>query len=248
MSSFDYNDDNFRYKFEPYEVELIDKVWDFLELFNKKFIFIRDYRNYIIKTISEKYKPEEVLKLESIANKLFWNMRLIVYPFWENPNITRTQYQSINPKKSIPKYLTLCNYVTFNDKKDLKRKVNLIKINIAGNYYRSFINKLFIPDRQKKVLYFKEMEGSSSIFSKNYFNLMTSHIMMERHLYEKIVRNPFIIKTIDIPISEFYYQYDYGFPNLSFCNYSIGSDKYKLKRIKKLLYNDDDKYWFRIIY
>jgi hypothetical protein len=94
------------------------------------------------------------------------------------------------------------------------------------------------------------MEGSSHIFTKNYFNLLSTMILFDRQLYEKVMRNPFYIVDHNIKLSDYYYQYDYPFPNLNYCIYSFGTKEDYLNRIKLMYYNDNnpkDKYWFKLI-
>jgi hypothetical protein len=241
-----------KYPFTDNEIGLLDDAWKVINIFNKKFIFLSDYRNYIINHISSSYTPETFLRIESIINKLFWNIRWSVYPQWSDDSNNSNNSNDTNNTNNtndtqIPSSLTLCEEIRYLDSSDLKSKLMMLQKMNAGRYYRSFVNKLFIVDKQKKIIYVKSMEHSSELFSKNYFNLLTSHIMYDRQLYERIIGNPSLIRTTDIPISEYYYQPDYGFPNLNCCEYLIGTDVDRLDRIKKLLFSPDDKYWFKII-
>jgi len=250
-----YNNKFLKYKFDNEELKLIDKTWDFLRLFHKKFVFVSDTRKHMIKVIRKKYTINEFFKLETIANKLLWNLRWIIFPFWKDPKITKDTYYEIiskdyNGVNELPKYLTLCNSIKYKNKDDLKKKINMLKIKFAGHYYRSFINKMIIVDKNNNMIYFKPIEGSSSIFEKNYFNLFSSQLMMDRNLYEMVMKNPFIVKKLNIKMAEYYQQFDYPFPNLNFCKYMIGNDNDRLNRIKKMYYYDDpkEKYWFKLIY
>ena len=74
------------------EIKELPSVWKFLKYFKKRFIFITDYRDYIIDKINTKYTQEQFYKYESILNKMFWNLRWLMFPLWTNPNITRSQY------------------------------------------------------------------------------------------------------------------------------------------------------------
>ena len=105
-------------------------------------------------------------------------------------------------------------------------------------------------DKQNKIIISKLMEGSSEIFCKNYFNLLSMTILFDRDLYEKIIRDSFDIKYLKIKLPEYYYQNDYPFPNLNSCIYICGNKREKMNRIKKMYFNTDgpiDKYWFKII-
>ena len=94
------------------------------------------------------------------------------------------------------------------------------------------------------------MEGSSDIFFKNYFNLFTSQILFTKETYEMLIKDPFLAKNQSFKLSKFYYQFDYGFPNLNYCTYKFGTDGDRIKRIKKMYYSSKPeraKYWFRLM-
>lgn len=230
---------NLKYKLNNEEIELLDDVWEFIEILSTNFLYLSDTRNNIIKQIRIIYSPDEFFKLESIANKLLWNLRYVMHYIWTGQK-----------DNTLPYHLTLCKTKLYSDNSERDKKLKKIKLKYAGHYYRSFINKIIIVDKNNKKIYYKPMEGSSNIFQKNYFNLMTSSIMKDRHLYNIVMNNPKIIFKLNIPISQYYYQFDYLFPNLNFCDYDIGSYDDKMDRIKKLYYYDGnkiDKYWFKLI-
>lgn len=239
-----YTNNNLKYPLESNEVDMLPKVWKFLEVFKKRFVFISDYRNHLVKQIQDKYTIDEFYKYEYIINKLFWNLRWGVSYVWTDEKLDTD---------NMPLSLLICKFVKYKDTDDLIKKVKEVKsgenIDNIGSFYRSFINKLIIVDKENKELIIKQMEGSSDIFSKNYFNLLTSHILFSKKLYEEVMNNPLSIKNKDIKLSEYYYQYDYGFPNLNYCKYLIGSENDRLERIKKMYYNINNpyKYWFKII-
>jgi len=228
-----------KYKLDKDEIGLLDETWDFIEMFNINFVYLSDIRSNIIKQIRATYSPDEFMKFESIANKLFWNLRWVMHKVWTGTDSNR-----------LPYHLTLCKTKTYYDSEDLDNKLVKIKMKYAGHYYRSFINKIIIVDKDKRMIYYKPMEGSANIFQKNYFNLMVGSIMKDRKLYEMVMKNPSIVLRINIPILQYYHQFDYLFPNLNFCEYKIGSDDDRMKKIKKMYYNDDgkiDRYWFKLI-
>ena len=242
-----YSDALLRYPLTSNEISKIDKVWEFSELFNKEFIFIADYRRYLIKKISSTYTLDEFYELESILNKLFWNIRWLLMPIWLNINIKEDDYikELNNNLVNLPNALTLCSCESYNDNLSDKLKTNSV---YESTYYRSFINKLIIVDTNNKVIYTKHMEGGSYIFGKNYFNLLTMYILKNRELYEKVVKNPLIIQESNFELPNHYYQYDYAFPNLNFCVYMFGDDKIRKERIKKMYYTDNKgKEWFKLI-
>lgn len=260
MNYIIYKDNYLKFPLSDEEYNNIDKVWNFIEEITVPYISFSDYRNYIIKTIRKKYDIEQFYFLENIANKLLWNLRWKLFPVLQNNNITideynefvKNNYENMN---DIPNELLQIDKIYYIDNADLQKKINQNKL-MEINYYRSFINKLLIVDNDKKIIHIKEMEGSSDIFSKNYFNLLSFTIFIKRKLYEKVMRNPFIIVKNRLKIPKYYHQMDYGFPNLNLCTYSFGDKKCKLNRIKKMYYyennnknnkNKKDNYWFKLI-
>ena len=115
--------------------------------------------------------------------------------------------------------------------------------------YRSFINKIIIYDDKENDYYYKPMEGSSHIFSKNIFNVATSKIFQNRTTYEDIMANTKLLKkTYESYIPEFYYEYDYAYPNMNYVKPFIQSDDYRKYRIDKMYYTDDsENSWFHLI-
>jgi hypothetical protein len=248
-----YNNKLFKYPFTEEEYNNIEKTWSFFEKFKKPFIHVTDYRNYIINEINKNYTPEEFYIYESILNKLFWNLRWLLYPLFIFKDITKEKYYDLvknnyNNIDELPSNLLLCKQINYNNENKSDVKLEIKKIN-NKTFYRSFINKLIINDKENKIIYFKDMEGSSDIFSKNYFNLMTFSILFKRKLYDKIMNDPFIILNKNINLSKYYHQYDYPFPNLNFCTYSLGSKLDMMNRINKMYYDNSKtaKNWFKII-
>ena len=80
-----YKDPLLKYPLTKIEYEMIDKVWDFLKEFNIGTMFVSDYRKKIIKTIRDKYTINDFQLYEGIAEKLFWNMRWILFPLFYFP-------------------------------------------------------------------------------------------------------------------------------------------------------------------
>lgn len=229
-----------KYPLTNQEIKDLDKAWEFLNIFKKPYIFVSDYRDYLIKKINEKYNVDTFFYYENILNKLFWNLRWAIYPYW----IEEHENSKID---NLPNSLLLCDQIKYDTDGELEKIIKDAKLNLK-NYYRSFINKLIIVNKQDKTVYIKNMEGSSDIFSKNYFNLFTMSILFKPKLYEKIMENPEIIKKENVELSKYYFQYDYGFPNINYCTYSIGDDNVKKDRIKKMYFNGDgSKWWFKII-
>ena len=117
---------------------------------------------------------------------------------------------------------------------------------INDNSYRSFINKLILINDSQNEYFYKKIEGSSHIFNKNDFNTITGYLLFNRQLYENIITNP--QKILDVNMPRFYYEYDYGFPNLNYGKPFIQSSEFRLKRINKMYYDDNaESNWFRLI-
>lgn len=197
----------------------IEKVWKLIHIFSKPYIHLTDYRSYLIRKM-KRYTVDEFYYLESIINKLFWNLR---YKFNSE---------------------TDCQTLTYENSLDLDQ--TLKKINL-GTFYRSFINKLIIIDTVNKKIYYKRMEGSSDIFIKSNFNLFTISALFDRQLYEKVMNNPDKYKDFDVELPGYYHQHDYGFPNLNYCTYYFGDENLRKYRIKKLLFDNDAENWFKLL-
>jgi hypothetical protein len=251
-----YRDRLLKYSLNNNEYQYVDNVWTFLEVFKKGYIFMIDYRKKVIKEIRKKYSIDEFYLYESILNKMIWNLRWLLFPLWINvDNYYKFIKDDYGKHKDIPYSLSLCSYDSFTDHIDLENKLQKHKI-FETNYYRSFINKLVIVDKKDKKIITKPIEGSSEIFSKNYFNLLIWTIMFSKNLYEKVMKDPFSFfdkkngNHMNVP--EFYYQRDYPFPNINSCVHIFGSHEDRVERIKKMYYykkkdEPKDKYWFRII-
>lgn len=226
----------------------MNKIWEFVEIINKEFIFISDYRKYLIKTISKKYTIDEFYEIETTLNDMFWTLRHKLAPIWLNPSISDTSYNSLPlPPLNTPLHpsLSICTYQKYDDNRDIDEIIS----NYSSNtFYRSFINKLIIIDKPNKIIMTKKMEGASDIFSKNYFNLLTMYILRNKKLYTKIISSPLKIKELNITLPTHYYQYDYPFPNLNFCTYYFGTEEERKERIKKLYYEMGSKdQWFSLL-
>jgi len=258
-----YQDKILKYPLTDSEYNNINNVWDFVKIFGKKFISLSYFREYVIKK-TKKYTIEEFYLYESILNKMFWNLRWLSFPLWhgdaylsqndiperikvsrrdnghsvseeEYTNFVKNNYNNFT---EIPNSLLLCKKEKYTDK-NLKNKLYNNNVLMQDNYYRSFINKLIIIDKKNKLLISKPLEGSSEIFSKNYFNLLTITILLKKKLYEKIMKYPYSVKYqkfIRKLLDSHYYQLDYGFPNLNYCVYTFGNKKDRMTRIKKMYY------------
>lgn len=248
-----YNDNPaIKYPLSDEELQLYDNVWDFLEIFKMNYIFASDFRKHIIDKVREGYDPEEFLKMENLLDKLFWNLRYVLGTLMINPDIDSNNKLKESMVSQLPTSLTLCEKIPYSNSKlpDLLND-NFIIRDERYSHYRSFINKLIIVDSKKKVVWMKNMEGSSDIFAKNNFNLYTITILFNRQQYEKFMQDPITSIKNKVKLAEYYFQHDYPFPNLNFCDYSINNEDVKLDRINKMYFNKTgckEEYWYKIIY
>lgn len=114
-------------------------------------------------------------------------------------------------------------------------------------YYRSFINKMFLIDDENKYIYIRATEGSLEGLKKNELNLIISKIFFDDNEYEKFIKNSNKIPE-KIKLPKYYYEFDYGFPNLNYSAYNIGSKEYKIKKIQKMYYEkESEKNWYKLI-
>lgn len=246
--SFVYTSTKLKYPLLEHEMNLVDSAWKFASLFRMEFNTLNENRTNMIMQISATYSPAIFLELEKIFEKIVWNLRWAMFPLWINKNITRNQYNDFNWLKynEIPHCLLLCDKRNYNSITELNNIVNEFSFKI---FYKSFINKLITIDYSNSVIYTKELESSSPIFRKNYFNLLTGSIISSQQLYEHIMMDPFILTTMTIPEPQYYYEFDYGFPNLNLCNYGIINDNdERLDRINKMYFeqNFEDRNWFKL--
>ena len=208
------------YPLDNDEYNNINNVWNFINEFSFLTYILHDYRSRVIENIKNKYSVNEFYDLEKTAEKLFWNLR-----------------------HRIP---TSINNLTTIKQSSYENLDGLLAKMYRDTYYRSFINKLILIDDKNHQCYYKPMEGSADIFTKNDFNLCCSVAFYNRDLYEKTMENPRIIHELELP--HFYYQYDYPFPNINYVKPFIQTDNYRIKRIKKMYYDDDaERQWFVLL-
>lgn len=251
MITMIYTDQLLKYPLTKKEFKKIEELWEFIRIFRKTYIFVSDYRRAVIRKVRQRYTAYEYYELEKILDKMFWNLRWLVYPLFMNEEITQKEYMRViknnyGRKKEIPELLLQCKRERYTNADDLERKMKLV---LTESYYRSFINKLVMINASKKEVSTKRMEGSSDIFEKNEFNLLTMTILFNRDVYERVMKNPLLIREEKIELPEHYTQQDYGFPNMNLCTYNFGSERQRMNRIEKMYYsiNPKSQYWFRLI-
>jgi len=221
-----YKSTQLKYPLSESEYNKIDNVWNFIEKFNKKYTFLSDYRKYIIKELPESYDIKSFYLYESIASKLVWNLKSAMDHLYKiTPNCFHQKYKSDDEKDAI---------------------INIFLKN--NTYYRSGINKAVIVDKQHNKIVTRPTEGSSNILQKNSNNARLGQIIQNRKLYEKIMNNPHSYDYKKIKIPEFYYEFDYAYPNLNLSFYKDSDKKSKMSRIELMYYsNNCERNWFHVI-
>lgn len=231
-----YNSIITRYPLLDTEISDMDNIWNFISIFTMPHYNISDYRRILIKKIQDTYSVSEFLKLENTADKLFWNLRNILLPIYNN-KISRKKYNNI-----------ISSEYQINNAESYKRLTTnvIVKTFLVKPYYRSCINKLILMNNDN--IFYKEMEGSS--FQKNKLNLINFTILFNRKLYEKVMSDPYEFNYNELILPIFYWQKDYSFPNLNTYSYNFYNERQKINRIQKYYYNEEgkkDKYWFKLI-
>jgi hypothetical protein len=210
-----------KYKLSKEEISKIDEVWKFLNIINKNYIFLSDYRNEIITKIREEYTAQEFYELENILNKMFWYLKEL-----DNSTIDYEIYKKDTDISSI-KYMMKLFYRSFINKLiiyDTKKELIYVR-NMEGS------SNIFEKDDTSEA------------------NIKIWEILSSRELFERTIKNKKIPKNLILP--EYYFQKDYPFPNLNLSIYEFGSYDQKLNRIKKMYYYDGDKkdkFWFKLIH
>ena len=221
-----YKSDKLKYPLSNKEYDDIDKVWEFINRFNQKYTFLSDYRENIIKEISYNYSVNEFYRYESIASKLVWNLKTIM--------------------DSINKISTGCSHKKFSSDEEKDAIINIFLKN--NTYYRSGINKAVIVDSRHHKIITRPTEGSSNILSSNKNNAQIGKIFQKRKKYEKIMSDPYNYNYDKIKIPEFYYEFDYAYPNLNLSVYKVDSKINQIKRIKDMYFIENcERNWFRIL-
>lgn len=198
---------------------MTDKAWKLIKRYNKGIVVTSEYRKKLIKKIRNNYTPNEYYDIEKTIEKLYWDMR---------------------NKLSIPNNKP--NYETY----DIS-ELSQVKLKLKNDtYYRSFVNKLINIDDKENKIYYRKMEGSAKILNKDNFNLLTMTILLDKDLYYKIMNNKISVSEVKLP--EYYIELDYGFPNLNFCKYMIGTEEFRKKKINNMFFCENcEKNWYSLI-
>lgn len=112
------------------------------------------------------------------------------------------------------------------------------------NSYRSAINKqILITDDD---IYYKPFEGSSPILVQNEFNNYLWCAMQNPEIYNKVMNDPKSILILETP--KYYFQQDYGFPNLNTIKPFAYNETRRRERIRRMYYDQNaEKNWFKLI-
>lgn len=138
------------YKLLKSELKIIDKFWEFIEIFRveqnntKKSILnnnVQHYRKKLIKKIRDKYTIDDFYKYEIILNKLLWNLIKLINFDINNLTINSRTYFKLDKR-------------SYSHKKYLHNEINNQKYFFAfyedlGDY--EIVNKLFCTLSNKNL-------------------------------------------------------------------------------------------------
>lgn len=205
------------YELTSDEEKYVDDAWDFLENFKIGYITINELKKKLVQKLTKKYSADDFYRNEIIIEKLYWTL------------VDKIKDKITDVINFTGDYKTY----KYSEYGDLKKE-------LANNsYYKSFTNKIINIDSDKKILYYKNMSGSKSIFENNRTGLLLRIIMMDKNLYERIINNPNDVIHVTVPNDIYYHQLDFGFPNFNITVPFIYDEKYRNKRIQKMYYCDN---------
>jgi len=124
-----YKDKLLKYPLTTSETTSIDYMWEFSQVFNFRSLYTSDYRTKVISDIQKAYTPERFFEYETILNKLFWNMRWLLFPLWIYPDMSKEEYNKFikdnyGSYTEIPDALLLCQKVSYADNTELDKIIN----------------------------------------------------------------------------------------------------------------------------
>jgi len=217
------------------ETNMLNKVWEFIELFLFSKYTLFEWKHEITKRIINKYTPDEFYELEFILEKLLWNLRYTLAHFihYDSKNLSNlTSNATSDHETSMNRLLNTIEYDNFSDAIS-----NITK----HNYIRSYTNKcllhLVVPDGTRandKYLYY-------DIEADNTFHNYCFYILSNKNLYNQVMEDPASVKHLKIePIhinNMKNITIDYGFPNINMCRPFIFDKNKRIKRIDKFYFN-----------
>jgi len=205
------------------EIENLDKVWEFIECFNYPKINLHKFRKQVISKIRSKYSLHEFLVYEKVIEKLLFNLKDRYFD----------QNKDIYTKIKI---------IELNKEDNLNKKIREFSANCQICLLRSFINKNFYFNYSNNKLYFTPTKGSSDILEESRLDSILNTVMYNRESYEM-----FMLDNSLNDIDQFYYSFDYPFPNIFTDKFNIINDKDREIRIDKLYFSGGEKMWFKLI-
>lgn len=214
-----YHNDKIKYKYSDDEINSINDAWNLLDNFKRMELTLFEYRKRIIKYVQMNYDLEKFLKIESIIEKIYWNMKSIID---EEFNLNLNNESQIIKCKNIEE----------------------AKERAYGLYHfrRSYINKIILIDDIDNSVYINK-----AFLLNTEEHRLVDRIISNRSAYETfMIDNK---KGLELAQSlDRVYDTTYAFPNLNSSLYNIGSLELKRRRIKKLFYSDEEgEYWFKLI-
>lgn len=209
-----YNNINLKFQLNNKELEVLDKVWEFIDNFRISELTRSKYRNKIINLIKENYDLKTFYFYEKIVEKIYWNLVLKI-----------KQDLEIKPEIFLKREK---NY----DKNKITNKILMRNKKIK----ESTVRKTFIITKNNNLLY--------KYSYPNDLDLLVSSIMQNRSIYETIMSENSFIYDIEIEPYNNNIEFDYPYPNLNTIKYFQQNKKQRLHNINKLYYSENaEKNW-----
>ena len=118
------------------------------------------------------------------------------------------------------------------------KDIHIISSNqIVLDQVHSYTHNLLLFDSKSNSLFLNNKIGSTILLRK------ILSVFKNREDYNKLMKNSNYLKELE-PLPEYYYSYDYPFPNVNLFFYNQNNKEVWLKNIKRLYYSNDDKYWY----
>jgi len=118
------------------------------------------------------------------------------------------------------------------------KDIHIISSNqIVLDQAHSYTHNLLLFDSKSNSLFLNNKIRSTILLRK------ILSVFKNREDYNKLIKNSNYLKELE-PLPDYYYSYDYPFPNVNLFFYNQNNKEVWLKNIKRLYYSNDDKYWY----
>ena len=210
-----YANNKLKYNLTRKELLLVDRAWELIYDLAETEISRYKYRKVVIDKIKNKYTEKEFYILETIIEKMYWNLE---------DKIKKTFDVNIHLYKKFGKF-QLTNVVNQIYKKNKRVK-------------ESNIRKSYVYDvRKQEVLY--------KYNYPNELDLIVSSIIINRSTYETIMGDKADISNLQIEPYNNTIEYDYPYPNLNTIEPFAIDNKRRIQNIKNMYYSQNSElYWF----